>query len=59
MTCAEADFDAAAGAIAGRLEPATDVHASGEYRRRLARVLVARALREACARADAAAGETA
>jgi aerobic carbon-monoxide dehydrogenase medium subunit len=48
--------DAAAAAIAGRLEPATDVHASGEYRRRLARVLVARALREARARA---AGEAA
>ena len=48
------DFDAAAAAIAGRLEPATDVHASGEYRRRLARVLVARALRESYARACAA-----
>jgi aerobic carbon-monoxide dehydrogenase medium subunit len=45
--------DAAAAAIAGRLEPVTDVHASGEYRRRLARVLVARALREASARAAA------
>jgi len=50
------DVDAAAGAIADRLEPATDVHASGEYRRRLARVLVARALRQACARTT---GETA
>jgi carbon-monoxide dehydrogenase medium subunit len=49
----EADFDAAAAAIAGRLEPATDVHASGTYRQRLARVLVARVLREACARAAA------
>jgi aerobic carbon-monoxide dehydrogenase medium subunit len=47
--------DAAAAAIAGRLEPATDVHASGEYRRRLARVLVARALREASVRARASA----
>ena len=55
VSCAGADFDAAAGAIAGRLEPATDVHASGEYRRRLARVLVARALRQACARATGAA----
>jgi carbon-monoxide dehydrogenase medium subunit len=56
VTCAEAEgraFDAAAAAIADRLEPATDVHASGEYRRRLARVLVARALREASARAAA------
>jgi aerobic carbon-monoxide dehydrogenase medium subunit len=43
--------DRAAAAIADRLEPPTDVHASGEYRRRLARVLVARALREARARA--------
>jgi aerobic carbon-monoxide dehydrogenase medium subunit len=50
---ADADFDAAAAALAGRLEPVTDVHASGEYRRRLARVLVARALREASARAAA------
>jgi aerobic carbon-monoxide dehydrogenase medium subunit len=49
----DADFDAAAAALAGRLEPVTDVHASGEYRRRLARVLVARALREASARAAA------
>jgi CO/xanthine dehydrogenase FAD-binding subunit len=55
VTCADADFDAAAGAIAGRLEPGTDVHASGEYRHRLARVLVARALRQACARATGAA----
>jgi aerobic carbon-monoxide dehydrogenase medium subunit len=50
------DVDAAADAIADRLEPATDVHASGEYRRRLARVLVARAIRQARARAT---GETA
>lgn len=44
-------LDAAAAQIADRLEPADDVHASAAYRRRLARVLVARALREACARA--------
>ena len=43
---------AAAVRIADRLEPASDVHASGEYRRRLARVLTARALRQACARAS-------
>jgi carbon-monoxide dehydrogenase medium subunit len=42
---------AAATRIAGRLDPADDVHASGEYRRRLVRVLTARALREAYARA--------
>jgi aerobic carbon-monoxide dehydrogenase medium subunit len=51
LTSTSGDFDAAAAGIAGGLEPATDVHASGEYRRRLARVLVARALRQACARA--------
>jgi aerobic carbon-monoxide dehydrogenase medium subunit len=56
LTGTSRDFDAAAGAIAGRLEPSSDVHASGEYRRRLARVLVARALRQAFARA---AGEAA
>jgi CO/xanthine dehydrogenase FAD-binding subunit len=44
-------LDAAAARIAGRLDPDSDVHASGEYRRRVARVLSARALRQACARA--------
>jgi aerobic carbon-monoxide dehydrogenase medium subunit len=48
------DLDAAAARIAERLEPPDDVHASGEYRRRLARVLVARALRQARARAAGA-----
>ena len=43
--------DAVAARIAGSLDPPDDVHASAGYRRRLARVLVARALREACARA--------
>jgi carbon-monoxide dehydrogenase medium subunit len=50
--------DAAGGAaarIADSLDPPDDVHASGEYRRRLVRVLTARALREACARAAGAA----
>jgi len=47
----EASVDAAAAQIAASLEPPDDVHASGDYRRRLARVLTARALREACARA--------
>jgi aerobic carbon-monoxide dehydrogenase medium subunit len=54
-TTADEDLDAAAARIAGRLEPPDDVHASGEYRRRLARVLVARALRQARARAAGAA----
>jgi aerobic carbon-monoxide dehydrogenase medium subunit len=49
------DLDAAAARIAGALEPPDDVHASGEYRRRLARVLTARALRQARARAAGAA----
>jgi carbon-monoxide dehydrogenase medium subunit len=48
---AQADVDAAAARIADSLEPSDDVHASGAYRRRLARVLTARALGEACARA--------
>ena len=46
--------DAVAARIADRLEPPDDVHASARYRRRLARVLTARALREAYARAAAA-----
>ena len=50
-TTGEDGADAAAARIAGSLEPPTDVHASGEYRRRLTRVLTARALREAYARA--------
>ena len=45
---------AAAARIAGSVDPADDVHASGEYRRRLVRVLTGRALREACARAAGA-----
>jgi aerobic carbon-monoxide dehydrogenase medium subunit len=46
--------DAVAVRIADRLEPPDDVHASAGYRRRLARVLIARALREAYARAAGA-----
>jgi CO/xanthine dehydrogenase FAD-binding subunit len=45
------DPDESAARIADTLDPADDVHASGAYRRRLARVLVSRALREASARA--------
>ena len=48
------DAAGAAARIAGGLDPADDVHASGEYRRRLVRVLTARALREAYARATGA-----
>jgi aerobic carbon-monoxide dehydrogenase medium subunit len=43
--------DQTAARIADTLEPPDDVHASGEYRRRVARVLIARALRQAAARA--------
>jgi carbon-monoxide dehydrogenase medium subunit len=45
------DPDQTAARIADTLDPPDDVHASGAYRRRLARVLTARALREASARA--------
>jgi aerobic carbon-monoxide dehydrogenase medium subunit len=48
------DADAVAAAIADSTEPPSDVHASGDYRRRLVRVLAARAIREACARATGA-----
>ena len=49
------DPDESAARIADTLDPADDVHASGAYRRRLARVLTARALRQAFARATGAA----
>ena len=50
----EQPADAVAARIEGSLDPADDVHASGDYRRRLVRVLTARALREAYARATGA-----
>ena len=43
-----------ASALAESLDPPSDVHASSEYRRRLVRVLSARALREAFGRATGA-----
>jgi CO/xanthine dehydrogenase FAD-binding subunit len=49
------DPDEGAARIADTLDPASDVHASGDYRRRLARVLIARALRQALGRATGAA----
>ncbi|MDR2987788.1 MAG: xanthine dehydrogenase family protein subunit M [Nocardiopsaceae bacterium] len=52
--CDETAAEAAAARISGSLEPPDDVHASGDYRRRLVRVLTARALREAYARATGA-----
>jgi aerobic carbon-monoxide dehydrogenase medium subunit len=47
----DSDPDQTAARIADTLDPPDDVHASGDYRRRVARVLIARALREAYARA--------
>jgi len=52
---ADTDLEAAAARVAEGLEPPDDVHASGAYRRRLARVLTARALRQATGRAAGAA----
>jgi aerobic carbon-monoxide dehydrogenase medium subunit len=49
----DSDPDETAARIAEGLDPPDDVHASGAYRRRVARVLTARALREAHARAAA------
>jgi len=49
----EALFEAVAAAAAGELEPATDIHATAEYRRHLAGVLARRALSKAAARAAA------
>jgi CO/xanthine dehydrogenase FAD-binding subunit len=46
---------AAAGAALDILEPAGDLHASADYRRHLAGVLLRRALAQACGRASAAA----
>lgn len=43
---------AAVGTVRGAIEPAGDLHASADYRRHLAGVLAARALRDAWARAD-------
>jgi len=47
----DGDADEIARRIAEILDPPDDVHASGAYRKRLARVLTTRALREATARA--------
>jgi aerobic carbon-monoxide dehydrogenase medium subunit len=51
---ASSSADETAARIADTLDPPDDVHASGEYRRRVARVLIARALRQAAARAGGA-----
>lgn len=49
----------AAQALADSADPASDVHASGDYRRRLVRVLSARALADAFGRAAGPAGAAA
>lgn len=55
----EAALSEAAGALADSVAPASDVHASGDYRRRLVRVLSTRALREAFGRAAGTTGAAA
>jgi aerobic carbon-monoxide dehydrogenase medium subunit len=47
--------DPVAAGLARSLEPPSDVHATGDYRRRLARVLIRRAIGQAYARATGAA----
>jgi CO/xanthine dehydrogenase FAD-binding subunit len=47
-------IEGAAGEAAKETDPGADLHATKEYRRHLARVLAARALREACQRAGRA-----
>jgi len=47
----DAALNDAAHAAASEAQPGSDLHASAEYRRHLAAVLAARALREACERA--------
>jgi aerobic carbon-monoxide dehydrogenase medium subunit len=54
-TADEASITAAAGRVADSVDPPADVHASGDYRQRLVRVLTARALGEAYGRAGGAA----
>ena len=47
----DADAIRAAAAAAWLIEPISDIHASGEYRRHLAQVLSSRALNDAARRA--------
>lgn len=51
-------FQAVASAIAAALDPHSDIHASADYRRRLAEVLIGRLLPRAAARAGAASPAT-
>jgi carbon-monoxide dehydrogenase medium subunit len=48
------DLEAAAAALAGELDPPSDIHASSAYRLALAQVLLRRALLSALGRARAA-----
>ena len=48
----DALFEAVAQQVEGDIDPEGDIHASADYRRHLARVLVARALTKAAARAN-------
>jgi carbon-monoxide dehydrogenase medium subunit len=57
-TPGEAPIGAAAAAAAREIEPRADVHASADFKRHLARVLTARALRRAFARATAGSGSS-
>lgn len=52
----EAGLDSTAGAVADSVNPESDVHASADYRRRLVRVLVRRALTTALAPQDKGVG---
>ena len=47
----DSDFEALGKSIAAGIEPTDDLHASSAYRKEVAAVLVARALRTALARA--------
>ncbi|MGH3441923.1 MAG: FAD binding domain-containing protein [Nitriliruptorales bacterium] len=55
LTAAEGDVEAADELARDAVDPDTDIHATAEYRRHLAGVLTARALRTALARAGEAA----
>ena len=51
QACDEATIDEAAASVRATVEPATDLHASADYRRHLVGVLARRALRDAWRRA--------
>lgn len=51
LALTEEALEAAAQEVDGEIDPASDIHASGEYRRHVAKVLIKRALRNAWQRA--------